>query len=86
MGKTNPVLKQAILEVVDNQIENLDPPETKQTYDRLAAEGYSDADARRLIGCVVSAEIFDVLKQQRPFNRERFVCTLNNLPPLPWEE
>ncbi len=85
MAKTNPVLKQEILEVVNNQLENLDPPETKQTYDRLVADGISDQEARRLIGCVVSSEIFDVLKQQQPFDHARFVKVLNKLPKLPWE-
>jgi hypothetical protein len=85
MTKTNPVLKQEILEVVNNQLENLDPPETKQTYDRLVADGISEQEARRLIGCAVSSEIFDVLKQQQPFDHARFVRSLNKLPKLPWE-
>lgn len=85
MAKTNPVLKHEILEVVNNQLESLDPPETKQTYDRLVANGISDQEARRLIGCVVSSEIFDVLKQQQPFDQTRFVKALNKLPKLPWE-
>ena len=85
MDKTNSVLKQTILEAVDNQLQNLDPPETKQTYDRLVASGISDQEARRLIGCVVSSEIFDVLKQQLPFDHARFVKALNRLPKLPWE-
>jgi hypothetical protein len=85
MAKTNPVLKEMILEVVNNQLEALDPPETKQTYDRLIADGISDQEARRLIGCVVSSEIFDVLKQQKPFDHARFIKALNKLPKLPWE-
>jgi len=43
-------------------------------------------EAKRLIACVVSAEIFDVLKQQQPFNLERFVKALDKLPAMPWEE
>ena len=66
-------------------MENLDPPETKQTYDRLITDGISDQEARRLIGCVVSSEIFDVLKQQQPFDRDRFVKALSKLPKMPWE-
>lgn len=85
MTKGNPVLKRKILQVVSNQLKNLDPPETKQTYDRLIADGISDQEARQLIGCVVSCEIFDVLKQQRVFNRDRFVKALNKLPKLPWD-
>lgn len=85
MAKTNPALKQTILEVVNNHLSTLDPPETKQTYDRLVASGISDQEAKRLIGCVVSSEIFDVLKQQQSFDRARFVKALNKLSELPWE-
>ena len=78
--KKNPYLKSAILEVVENQLQANDPPETRQTYDRLISEGYSEVEAKKLIGCVVSLEIFDVLKKQEPFNPERFAKALNELP------
>ena len=78
----NPYLKSAILEVVDNQLQANDPPETRQTFDRLISEGYSEVEAKKLIGCVVSSEIFDVLKKQEPFNQERFAKALNELPKL----
>jgi hypothetical protein len=81
----NPHIKSSILEVVDNQLQANDPPETRQTFDRLISEGYSEVEAKRLIGCVVSSEIFDVLKKQEPFNAERFAKALNGLPKLPWD-
>lgn len=81
----NPYLKSAILEVVENQLQANDPPETRQTYDRLISEGYSEVEAKKLIGCVVSSEIFDVLKKQEPFNPDRFATALNELPKLPWD-
>ena len=79
----NPRLKATILQVVDNQLEGNDPPETKQTYDRLLKEGFPESEAKRLIGCIVSAEIFDILKKKEKFNHERFVKALNKLPELP---
>ena len=79
----NPNLKVAILEVVDNQLKANDPPETRQTFDRLISEGYSEEEAKKLIGNVVTVEIFDVLSKQEPFNSKRFVEALNNLPNLP---
>ena len=85
MAKTNLILTHAILEVVNKQLKDLNPPETKQTHERLVANGISDQEAMRLIGCVVSSEIFDVLKQQQPFDHARFVKALNKLPKLPWE-
>jgi hypothetical protein len=81
--KENPYLKSAILDVVDNQLQANDPPETRQTFDRLISEGYSEDEAKKLIGCVVTSEIFDVLKKQEPFNPERFAKALNELPKLP---
>ena len=44
--KTNLHLKNAIMEVVDNQLKSNDPPETCQTYDRLISEGYSKKEAK----------------------------------------
>ena len=82
----NPRLKAAIMEVVENQIRDNSPPETLQTYQRLIREGHSEEDAKRLIGCVVSSEIFEVLKRKESFNEKRFVEALNKLPVMPWEE
>jgi len=79
----NSNLKSAVLEVVENQLEANDPPETRQALDRLIFEGYSEDDAMNLIGCVVTSEIFDILKKQEPFNPERFAKALNELPKLP---
>jgi hypothetical protein len=79
----NEILKSSILQVVDNQINSNNPPETKVTYDRLIKLGHSSEDAKRLIGIVVSAEIFDVMKNQEMFNKERFVKSLSKLPETP---
>jgi hypothetical protein len=84
--KADPVLNAAIMKVVDNQLRGNDPPQTGQTFKRLVAAGHSENEAKRLIACVVSVEIFDILKQQQPFNLERFVKGLDNLPAMPWDE
>jgi len=81
--KRNSRLKKSIIEVVDNQLQSNDPPETRQTLDRLISEGYSKKEAKDLIGYVVVSEIFDVLKNQEPFNLTRFVNALNKLPKTP---
>ena len=81
--KTKPHLKATILEVVDNQLRANDPPETRSTLDRLIAEGYSETAAKELIGCVVTSEIYDVMKNKEEFDRQRFVDALNKLPQLP---
>ncbi len=78
-------LHDATIEVVENQIRDLTPPETKRTYERLLSEGHSEEQAMRLLGCVVVAEIFEIVKQNREFDEERYIQALNALPTLPGE-
>jgi hypothetical protein len=81
--KADERLNQAVLEVVDNQIRQLNPPATKETFDRLVREGHDHNEARRLIGCVVASEIFDILKSMEAYDEERYVAALRKLPALP---
>ena len=81
----DPVLRAAILEVVDNQLRDGTPPETRATLKRLMADGIPELEAREHIACVVSTEIFDVLKSGQPYQEERYVSGLRALPRLPWE-
>lgn len=76
----NPRMRAAIMEILDNQLASNDPPETKETLVRLLASGQDEEEARRLIACAIFAEIFDVMKHQRSFDRERFVTRLHGLP------
>jgi hypothetical protein len=85
-SKGNPHVRPAIMEAVENPLRDNDPPQTRQTFSRLIEAGHSEKEAKRLIGCVVSAEIFDVLKKNEPFNFGRFVKALNKLPAMPWDE
>jgi len=84
-SESNPELHAAIMKVVENQLRSNDPPQTRQTFERLIAAGHTEQEAKRLIACVVSAEIFDVLNRNEPFNLDRFVKALDKLPAMPWE-
>ena len=83
MKKASDRLRQAVLDVVDNQIRQLNPPATKETLDRLVREGHAPDEARRLIGNVVASEIFDILKNMEPYDEDRYVRALRKLPDLP---
>jgi hypothetical protein len=76
--------KEAIYEIIRNQIQNNDPPDTKITYDRLLKAGKSKQEVMDLIGTVVSVEIFEILKNKTEFNKNRFVKNLYSLPRLPF--
>ena len=85
MTRTNPYLKMAFMEVVENQIRDNDPPETRETLERLKSEGISDEDAKLYIGQAVCIEVWNILKNKKEFNRDRFVRNLKNLPKEPKE-
>ena len=80
MDETNPLLGKEMKKVVRNQIRQNDPPETKQTYDRLIKEGFPIDEVMRQLAVVVTAEIYDVVKNKEPFNQERYIKRLNKLP------
>jgi hypothetical protein len=75
----------AILGVVENQIRDNDPPETRITMERLQKSGIERKEAIRLIACVVSDEIFQVLKSGQPSDKSRYAKNLSKLPIMPWE-
>jgi hypothetical protein len=81
--KVDERLNKAVLDVVENQIRQLNPPATKETFDRLVRLGHDQEEARRLIGCVVASEIFDILKNMEPYDETRYVAALRKLPELP---
>ena len=77
--KTNPILESLVLEVVENQLRDNDPQETKETFDRLVAKGYSEQKAKEMIGNVIAEETWEVFNQQRVFDKEKFVKNLAKL-------
>ena len=83
--KVNERLRDTIFEVIDNQISANDPPETALTLERLMNEGYSDFQARQLIGQAVVVEVIDALKNKKPYNEQRYIKNLRNLPKEPQE-
>jgi hypothetical protein len=84
--KPNLVLQGAFLEAVENQLQEHNPPETRQTLDRLVGKGISREEAIRLIGAVLAAETYDVLKTKQPYNQKRYIQRLSQLPDLSFLE
>ena len=85
MSGNNERANAAFLDVVNNQIKDNDPPETKKTYKRLLSKGYSDQEARELIATVVSSMVFNMLKQEKEYDEQQYIKDLRRLPKLPWE-
>ncbi len=75
---------QAMIETIENQIRDDKPPETRETFDRLVSDGYSKAEAKRLMANVLVIEIYGMMKDKRDFDRETYVRHLKSLPELPY--
>lgn len=83
MDRPNPRVNNLIMQVVENQLRDDKPPETKQTLTRLMGEGFTEEESKHYIGSAIVAEMYYVLKSSKPFNAERYLDLLNKLPELP---
>jgi hypothetical protein len=84
--EANPELGAAVLAMVDKQLSSGVPAETRQTFDRLVAAGYTGEGARQLLAHVVVREIFAVMARGERYDAARFVAALRRLPELPPRE
>ena len=75
----------ALLEVVENQIRSNDPPEARQTLERLLKQGFSRDQSIKLIGSALIGEVYGVLRSESKYDQARYVASLNALPTLPWD-
>ena len=81
----NDKLREQIFEIIKNQLRDNDPPETKETFDRLQKQGFDDFQIRQMIGQCLAIELFDVMENRKPYNNERYVRNLLTLPKEPFE-
>jgi hypothetical protein len=83
--EVNDSLRKQIFAIIENQLKDNNPPETKETYNRLQKLGYDNVESKKMIGQCVAVEIFQILKDKKPFNEKRFVKNLKALPEEPFE-
>lgn len=78
--------RDALLDAVGNQLRDNNPPETRETLDRLVDAGHSSDEARRLIAAVLASEFFNVLQSSSGFDEARYISRLKLLPEMPWKD
>lgn len=84
--KTNEKLREQIFEIIENQLQDNDPPETKLTFDRLQKQGFDDFQTTKMIGQCLVVELMEVIKFKKPYNNARYVKNLLALPKEPFEK
>lgn len=72
-------LKALILGVVDNQINENNPPITAITYKRLMAAGDSSKVAKEKIAAIVAENIYDIMTDGNSFDERRYTRDLEDL-------
>ena len=75
----NPRLRKLIIEVVENQMRDNNPPITDITFNRLLSEGYTKQQAKEKIAVIVTNHIYDTMKYKIPFNEERYTKDLSEI-------
>jgi hypothetical protein len=75
----NPSLTRAMTGVIEQQLRDGNPPETRQTFDRLRDAGYPQRTAVGMIGEVLINEIDHMMPEKRAFDRDRFQTLLQRL-------
>lgn len=77
------IVRDQFLEVVENQLKENQPPETRTTLERLMKEGFKERVAKELIATCVATEMYEVIASNTSFNEKRYVENLHRLPELP---
>ena len=72
-------LKALIMGVVDNQINENNPPITAITYKRLMAAGDSSKVAKEKIAAIVVENIYGIMTNGNSFDEEKYIRELEGL-------
>jgi len=72
-------LKALIMGVVDNQINENNPPITAITYKRLMAAGDSSKVAKEKIAAIIAESIYDIMTDGNSFDEGKYTRDLEGL-------
>jgi len=75
-----------LIQAIENQIENDNPPAAKAPFNKLPLVGYEREDILNLMAHVLAIEIDAMLEEDRPFDTQWYETALRALPELPPEK
>jgi len=79
-------VENTLMEAIQNQIDNDDPPAAKATFNKLTLVGYERDEILNLMAYVLAIEIDAILEEERAFDAEWYEAALRALPELPPEK
>jgi hypothetical protein len=75
----------ALLEAVDMQLEGNRPPFVRSAFERLKGEGFSEIDAKLLIGAAFTYELWRIKRGAIRMDMNSYKEHLKLLPTISWE-
>ncbi len=78
--KPQKIIREKLIETIENQMAADTPKETKINFNRLKKMGYTALDAKKLLAQCLAIELFHVFKNDEAFNEKRYISNMNKLP------
>ena len=72
-------LHKIIMQSIEIQIRDNDPPAIKATFERLVANGHDEAEAKEMIASIIAEEIYLKMTNSRTINEEIIAAHLAEL-------
>ncbi len=70
--ESNPFMHIIIHSIVENQLRDKDPIQVYQFFNAMRKNKVSRHESVHLVGCILSALIYEVLKEKKQFNKQRY--------------
>lgn len=79
-GGVNLVLHLVFHTVIENQLAEDNPPAVRQVMQALIQKGLKEHDAAHALASVIAWEIYQMMRDNRPYDEQRYVRELRKLP------
>lgn len=73
-------LHKIMIQTVEKQISDNDPPAARQAFERLVKNGTDEETAKDMIASIIAEEIYVMMKNDKKINLENYIKRLEKLP------
>jgi hypothetical protein len=72
-------LHKIMIQTVEKQISDNDPPAAREAYERLVSKGNDEETAKDMIASLIAEEIYIMMKNDQKMNLENYISRLEKL-------
>lgn len=74
------------MNAIEDQLKSEEAPYVREHYIRLIEMGFSEVEAKKMLGAVLTNEMWELGQAQKEFDEATYIEKLENLPDMPWKE